>query len=426
MNFVKAFFLLIMVFGMMACGSKRNPTGGDADTEKPTVISSSPAEFGEISGKTIEIDFSKAMDKSSVTNAIYFYPPLTNTRISLNRATLKIEIREDLKADSYYYVILSSRLKDLRGNPLDKEHTLIFRKGNPESASVSGLISFEKPADMGAKIRYSLFSADSLLVMMDELSGSSYEINSLNPAEYKLRAFIDKNLNGRYDTSSEPFFEQSFQATERGTMDINLVYVDTTMAQIRRVNQLSLQELEIELSEPITNLEHVEILHRESNTELTILRRYLDKDRLYLLTAKPDSISYMIRLRNLRDKKGNISPMSGMGYKPNLSLSESPLRLIAQTPRNGATVPNLQPDILLEFSRIVTPENLKLSLIASDNKEEADWEIIENLGRKLIIRPKRALNNYRSYQIRIHKDTQDFVGNTLEANRESVFLPIKR
>jgi hypothetical protein len=89
-------------------------------------------------------------------------------------------------------------------------------------------------------------------------------------------------------------------------------------------------------------------------------------------------------------------------------------------------VTDLQPEISLEFSRIGLPENLKLNLIASDNQEEAEWEIIRNQGRKLTLRPKHALNNYRSYQVIIHKETKDYVGNTLDTARESVFLPIKR
>lgn len=426
MRFIRALLTLMLLFLMVACGSKRNPTGGDPDTEKPTVLSSSPAEFGDISGKVIEIDFSKTMDRSSITNAIYFYPPLTDTRISLSRATLRIEIRDELKQDTFYHVILSSRLKDLRGNQLNKEHSLSFRHGNPPEARISGLINYENSADSEAKVRYSLFSADSLLVMMDEFSGSSYEIGSLNPAEYKLRAYIDKNLNGRYDTSAEPFFEQTVQAGTRTAMDINLAYVDTTMAQIRRVNRISPRELEIELSKPISNLEHVEIVSSVNDSELSILRRFLDADRVYLLTSAPDSLDYNIRMRNLKDLKGNISPATGMPFKPSLSPTESPLQLLSLQPRNGATVSDLQPVISLQFSRIMLPENLKLSLLATDSKEEVDWEIVNNNGRKLQIRPKKALTNYRSYQIIIHKDTKDFGGNTLEANRESVFLPIKR
>ncbi|MFA7049297.1 MAG: Ig-like domain-containing protein, partial [Bacteroidales bacterium] len=75
-----ALFLILMML-LCACGSKKNPTGGPEDTEKPSILSSVPAEYGDISSGIIEIDFSKAMDKSSLSNSVFFYPPIANRRI---------------------------------------------------------------------------------------------------------------------------------------------------------------------------------------------------------------------------------------------------------------------------------------------------------------------------------------------------------
>lgn len=121
-------FLLLMVL-TTACGSKRNPTGGSVDTEKPALISSYPAELETLSQGILEIDFSKAMDKGSITNAVYIYPPVLDRKITLSKATLRIEINENLKPDTFYYVTLTTRLKDLRGNALDKPYTLTFKSG---------------------------------------------------------------------------------------------------------------------------------------------------------------------------------------------------------------------------------------------------------------------------------------------------------
>ncbi|HOH60343.1 MAG TPA: Ig-like domain-containing protein, partial [Candidatus Cloacimonadota bacterium] len=125
MRYVLLAFVLLISLNMIACGNKRGPTGGDQDLDKPTVLSSSPAEMGDISGGIIEIDFDKPMDKSSLPNAIYFYPPITEKRINLSRQTLTIEIKEKLQDDTLYYITLSTRIKDTRGNNLDKAHTLI-------------------------------------------------------------------------------------------------------------------------------------------------------------------------------------------------------------------------------------------------------------------------------------------------------------
>ena len=426
MRRIQISLLLFVIMLLFACGSKKSPTGGPEDTEKPSILSSMPAEYGDISSGIIEIDFSKAMDKSSLSNSVFFYPPIANRRISISRATMRIEIREKLQPDTYYYISLSNRIKDLRGNELDKAQTLIFKSGEPKAASLSGLIHYEKEEDKNSKIKVSVFSADSLLILMDDLRGSSYNFLALSPASYRLRAYMDKNLNGRYDTSIEPFFEDVVSITERGSMDISMVYEDTTLAQIKRVKQISTHELEIELSEEISKYDYMEILRQDSMEALTVIRQYLEGNILRVLTAKPDSSNYKLRLRNLKDIKGNISPESSISFRPTEFIDTIHPRVVEVSPRNGATVNDLQPLIRITFSEIILPERLKAHLTASDNMQEISLSVESTNGRTLSLRPQQELANYRSYKLVIHEDTQDYNGNGLESKWESVFLPIRR
>ncbi len=411
---------------LAACGSKRGPTGGEADTQKPTVISSSPLEMGDISGKIIEIDFSKPMDKASITNSIYIYPPVSGRRISLSRATLKIELEDELLPNTNYFITLSTRLKDLRGNSLDKAHTLVFSSGKAQNAHLAGLIEYEYPLDKGTAIKLSLFSADSLLVMMDEVSGDSYELPNLNPANYTLRAYIDKDLNGRYDLVNEPFFEESVSVSGRSNLNMTMTYVDTTLAQIRGVKQISPHELEITLSKAITKFATLEIFTESSEDRVEILHQHLDKNKLFVLTGKLDSTSVTIKMRNLEDFKGNLSAQSSIQFQVQGLSDIAPPQLLATVPRSGATVNDLRPKIELTFSEIMTGNNLKLSLVASDTKKEVACEILNIQGRKVILQPSQELTNYRSYSLTIHKESTDYSGNEMLEDRELIFLPIKR
>ena len=415
-----------MLCCLAACGSKRGPTGGEADTQKPTVISSSPLEMGDIAGKIIEIDFSKPMDKSSITNSIYIYPPVSGRRISLSRATLKIELEDELLPNTNYFITLSTRLKDLRGNSLDKAHTLVFSSGKAQTAHLAGLIEYEYPLDKGTAIKLSLFSADSLLVMMDEVSGDSYELPNLNPANYTLRAYIDKDLNGRYDLVNEPFFEESVSVSGRSNLNMTMTYVDTTLAQIRGVKQISPHELEITLSKAITKFATLEIFTESSEDRVEILHQHLDKNKLFVLTGKLDSTSVTIKMRNLEDFKGNLSAQSSIQFQVQGLSDIVPPQLLATVPRSGATVNDLRPKIELTFSEIMTGNNLKLSLVASDTKKEVACEILNIQGRKVILQPSQELTNYRSYSLTIHKESTDYSGNEMLEDRELIFLPIKR
>jgi len=411
---------------MIACGNKRGPTGGDQDLDKPTVLSSSPAELGDISGGIIEIDFDKPMDKSSLPNAIYFYPPIAEKMISLSRQTLSIRIKDKLLDDTFYYVTLSTRLKDTRGNALDRAHTLIYANGNPHGAKLSGLIAYEKREDADKAINMSLFSADSLLVLMKELSGSSYELANLSPGSYRMRGYIDNNLNGRYDETAEPFFEAPFSLSGIANLDLNMAYADTSWAQIKSVKQHSRHELELTLSESVRSFSNINIKSEQQGLPLDILHQYLDHDKLYLLTAAMDSTRYTVHMTNLEDNKGVISPGSGISFTASGLDDGVPPVLLSSNPRNGATVSSLRPTIELMFTEIIPAAKLSLRLIETDSKKEVPVYVSDIRGRSARVTPTKDLANYRSHTLIIDATSSDFSGNQIGRNIEILFLPISR
>lgn len=420
---------VLLIFGLIflfACGSKKSPTGGEKDLVKPTLVATQPDLMGQIKGGKIEIDFSKPMDKGSLPNAIYIYPPVKNSRFNLSHSTLKIELRDELLDDTIYHISFNSALKDLRGNSLDKAQHLSYVNGKPKRASLSGLIEYEDTKDNGSPISLTLFSADSLIVLLDELKGDSYRLPHLNPADYRLRAFIDKNLNGRYDQTAEPFFEASLSVNEVATLNLKMAYSDTTLAQIRSVKQTSPYELEVKLSKEVESIEYVELVPEHGGGEISILRRYLEKDKLLLLTAKQDSLSYRLGIKGLKDKKGNSSPYSSLLYQSRMGEDIEKPKVLSISPRNGATVNSLSPLLKVSFSEIITPERLKAGLQVSETGEEIALKVVENRGRELVLQPIKPLVNYRTHKLIIKKESSDYSGNQLPEDFESVFLPIKR
>ena len=378
---MKRFIIIFLISILLAaCGVKGRPTGGELDLEKPQVISSVPAALGQITGHTIEIDFSKAMDKGSLPNAIYIYPPVLKKTFSISRQSLKIEFKEPLLDDTFYYVTLTKSLKDLRGNPLNKNHTLVYKHGEPSAAQLSGLIHYEDSADSAFPIQFSLFSADTLLVMQDELSGSAYELPPLLPGGYQLRAYIDKNLNGRYDESQEAFFEQTLMLEGLNSLDLEMAYTDTTWAQIRRVMAHSAHELEIGFSKAITGYSHFVITDSDT-ARVEILHEHLEGDKLRLLVNKLESGEYRVQMQNLEDIKGNTSPASALSFMVGEIKDSSPPRLLGSSPRSGTTVNNLSPVLRLDFNKIMPRKGLMLSLTEANTSRQIPLEIQATKGR---------------------------------------------
>ncbi len=410
--------LLLFALG---CGNKRNPTGGATDTEKPVVLATYPAELEEIVDGTLEISFSKPMDRNSLANSIYIYPPIQNKKFSLERSSLKIKLNEPLKPDCNYYVTLSTRLKDLRGNPLEASQTLIYRSGKLSTARISGLLNYEITSDEGSPIATSLFSEDSLLVFTTNLTGKSFALENLNQMPYRLRSYIDKNQNGRYDPVTEPFFEAITAGLEREVVDQYFAYADTSFIRINSITAVSNREVRIEFSEPVASYQQVLVA---SDKTLDIKHKILENNILTLLTEAQDSLRYTVTVLGATDLKGNRSELLQKQFSGSQQKDADPPVITYTNPRNGASVNNLSPVIELHFNEIIPSGSLKLKLVAG--KEEIALKVISETGRIHRLLPQKELPNYSTCQLTVLSTTTDFSGNKLEQDYHLQFLPLER
>lgn len=408
------------MISISACGSKRSPTGGALDTEKPSVLASSPAEYAQIGKGVLEISFSKEMDRSSLANSIYIYPPVMNKKISFDGPTLKIKLNEELKQDTNYFVTLSTRLKDSRGNPLNRNQTLIFRNGELNNYRIGGQITYERDEDMGMPVEVSLLSADSLLVLSDRFKGSSFAIESLNPQAHILSAYIDKNLNGRYDFGLDPYYEGKSEAIPSYNMNISLAYADSTKPKLSRVQPVNRREFKLIFSEPIKSFESISF---GGAKDMGLVYKQLDDNMLSVVCAPMDSTEHLIRIKQLEDLKGNITDVTEMKFR-NLAPIDTIAPFVSYSnPRNGASVNSLIPVIELHFSEFVVKDKIQVSL--SSGSEQIALKLISSTGNIFRYQPSKALQNYKSHILTVSKSV-DFSGNIMTSPYELQFLPLKR
>lgn len=415
--------ILLAVLALASCGSRKSPTGGPEDIEKSDVLASLPQQFSQISDK-IEITFTKSMDKSSIAQGVYFYPHIEAKKISLDDRVLTILINEPLLRDTNYYVTLSTRIKDTRGNPLAANRTLIYASGRFQDNRLAGTIEYEDKADAGSAVQMSLFSADSLLVLSHQATGGAYAIDGLNPADYHLRAYLDKNSNGRYDHTAEPVFERSVSIKQMTNLDISLAYADTTLPVIRNAKAVSNRELVVTFSEAPTSFKSITIMNSAGNTLLPVQFTELAGERLSVVTAPQDSVKYVLRISGALDAKGNASSVSGISFMGTRRADSEAPRVIATLPRNGTSVANLQPILEVRFSEIIPKAALKVELIASDNNARIPVDVITGDSSICQFRPSQPLTNYRSHILRVLSETSDASGNKMAAGYDLNFLPL--
>jgi len=419
--------LAIVVLSLFtACGSKRNPTGGKEDTEKPEVVASLPEAYAELSDQKVEFSFSKPMDRASLLKGLYIYPPVLNKKIYYDANVITVKLLEALQQDTNYYFTLTTRIKDVRGNPLKENQTFIYRHGALQKNRISGAISYEDAKDAGSPIQLNLLSADSLWVLAANPRGSSYVLEGLNPQPYILRAYIDKNLNGRYDYAREPFFETNVARQSLINIDLQMAYADTIKPVLKSVRTVSEREFLLTLNKEIKSLRTVEITSVREKTLLPVLITRLETNTITVLTAPADTSRWTFTLLDATDAKGNKQYKSSLTVPGTDKPDKIPPSITGSVPRSGTSVNNLQPVLEVTFSEIIPQANLKASLKESESGKTLPFKILQSYDKTYRFQPEKPLTNYRSCLLTIESATSDLSGNPLKEPYRLVFLPIYR
>ncbi|MCB5246052.1 MAG: Ig-like domain-containing protein [Candidatus Cloacimonadaceae bacterium] len=421
-KFFRLSIILLLLIFLASCGSKKSPTGGPEDLERPVIVTSFPPQFSNISEGRIEINFSKPLDKTTIPHSIYIYPPVMNKKITVDKNSIIIQINEKLLPDTNYYVIISTRLKDIRGNSPEHNQTLVYTSGKLNQLRLSGTIGYENPKDNSLPVQMSLLSADSLLVLSQVSQGSSYAIEPLNPAYYILRAYIDKNVNGRYDFTQEPFFEQPVMMEHSNNLDLFLAYADTTSPTIKLITANHNREVEITFSEAIKGYSSIKINRLDNKEELPVLLSYLEEDKLTLLTPAQEAFAYTVEISDVKDRKGNTNQVIKSEFRSSSNLDTEPPQVLSSSPRNGTSVKTLEPVLVVCFSEVIPKSSIKASLKATETKAEIPIDILESDSRIYRFKPQRTLQNYRSYVLTI--SATDISGNSMPESFNLNFLPL--
>lgn len=427
-NFTVCLSLIVSLIMLTSfgCGSKDSPTGGKQDLEKLTVLASLPLEFSEISEQKVEITFSKDLDKSTFIKGFYIYPPIVNKKITIDGNVATIKFLEELQNHTNYYLILTNRIKDIRGNSLDQNQTLIYKYGNLQTNRITGSVLYENPTDAGMPVLVHLLSEDSLWVLSKSITGSSFAIEALNPLNYQLKAYIDKNQNGRYDFKQEPYFEANIDNIPLQTLNLMMAYADTVKPAIRMVRGNNSRDYEIYFNKSLKSYSGVRLESVSSSESIPIFAENHSSDKITLLTAQTDTTRIRFIVTDLEDFKSNKNVRSIFVSSGSDVIDNTPPRILNTIPRNGATVNTLLPKLEIHFSEIITSSNFKADLVEVDTKTSIPFSLIKSNHSIYIIQPDKQLSNYKTHVLTIEAETRDLAGNKLDSDYKFVFLPISR
>lgn len=409
----------------MSCGSQKSPTGGDKDTEKPEIVAVSPEDFSDIRDNDLEVTFSKSIDRTTIVNGLYIYPPIYGRRIGWDRNTLRIRITEDLEENSNYYFSFTPQIRCERGNELDRHYTFVYHTGKLHENRISGNISYEEEEDKGKRVTIDILTTDSIRVFSKFASGDNYEITNLNPRSHLVHAFIDKNNNRRLDLATEPFHFTEADSAKIAHIDLEMTYQDTIKPDLRAALVRSANQIELQFSKEVVSFGSLEIVTADTmRYPLEVLAQSLKPQKADIVTEPMESKEYNIIVRDLLDKKENLNPICSLMVEGTALRDSIPPRVIRTFPRHGSTVNDQTPKIEIVFSEIILLDDLEARLSETDSGRLVELDFVQYNSDLYKIKPKESLRNYVSYTL--HINATDPSANQLENFEELLFIPIVR
>jgi PBP1b-binding outer membrane lipoprotein LpoB len=416
-------FAVIMIVFLISCGNKKRPTGGKKDTIKPQIISVSPDEFSDISGKIIEVVFSKPIERNSILSGLYIYPPIAKKKFKWDKNILQIKINEELEPNTNYFFTFTQSIAGEHKNKLDQDYYYIFKHGKLNEKKLSGTFAFEDEEDIGEPIHIDLFSADSIRIFSKTINEPNFNFEYLNEKEQILRAFADIKKNKKYDYGTEPYFEEIIPKDKIINLDPFLAYEDTIKPDVKSAKAVYSNRIDVGFTESVKSVSNIEIFKSDSLKTKVVLndRLLIDKD-IMLIADFSDSLKYNIVFRTLADKKNNITDSCNVFVSGITKQDSFPPEVISIIPRDGSTVKTLLPEISIEFDEIVHLDEFKL--YSSEKADEIALKMIDFTEGVYNFIPSKELSNFSSYYLFI--DVSDTSGNKIVFEKLINIIPIVR
>ncbi|MDR2578573.1 MAG: Ig-like domain-containing protein [Chitinispirillales bacterium] len=233
---------------LISCANQSAPGGGPVDTTPPEIILSTH-ENGQTNVNprvSIDIRFSKWINIASLANVVSIYPVLPKSfaiRASKNRISI-IPV-EPLEDNTTYHLVLSTSLKDLRGNAITEPISIVFSTG-PEldRGQLSGSIRSLEPLTVPPKVAL-YWAGDGwndlwyyypprYIVRGD--SAGVFSFSHLREGPYRIVAFNDKYRRNRLFPGDVSFtsLQQTINVTS-AAQTVRLFPTDSDTAEVKPV-----------------------------------------------------------------------------------------------------------------------------------------------------------------------------------------------
>lgn len=227
--------------GANACANVSEPPGGPPDAQAPRVVRITP-DTNSIAprAREVRVQFDEVIAETprgqqDLSSLVFISPKSGSPRVEWDRSSITIRPQRGFRPNTVYAVTISPGIVDLRNNGLDSTIQLVFSTG-PEipKTRITGA-AFEWAAGKGApKALVEAIAPDSTTYQILSDSAGRYELRSLPPGPYVIRAILDRNNNRELDPL-EPWDTSSVNLVQTTSADLYAFQHDTAALRITDV-----------------------------------------------------------------------------------------------------------------------------------------------------------------------------------------------
>jgi len=366
-KYIIIFFLSILFF-WFGCASKRAPGGGPVDKTAPEIIYTfpTPDSIGIKELSVINIAFSESIDESSIANNVFISPPLEFDLEWQSDVELDIQLKDTLKNDQTYVIVIGTKVKDLRRNKLAESVQIAFSTGNQiDQGRIAG-----KVYGVNKKQTYSLFAFELLSDTIsfdknkpDYISQTgekgTFLLNYLKLGNYRVFAVNDQNGNLLIDSDFEdigiPYTDVSLDSVKSTFTSLNfrITKIDTTAPKLTTIRSINNRQVNLRLSEqivtePPTQIEIIDSVSSSPVNILAISPKVAENNTLEVFTSAMDSGKvYFSSIKSFTDSSMNKARDTTQTFVSGAHVEMDTFKVITITPKDSLW--NAHPGISFYF-----------------------------------------------------------------------------
>lgn len=209
-SILRSLLIFLTVF-IISCANQLPPSGGDDDKTPPKILSISPKpNTVNFKDNKVVFRFDEYVDRRSFLESFFISPkPKGEIMFDWSGKEVEVEFSKALDKNKTYLVIIGKDLRDVRGsNTLESPLSFAFSTGSKiDKGNISGLVfsdnndrvkilAYLKEGKTAEKLNPEKAVPDYILQVSPD---GSFELQNLPPGSYRIFAVSDEDRNNLFD-----------------------------------------------------------------------------------------------------------------------------------------------------------------------------------------------------------------------------------